>query len=159
MAKLPESNKTISERIKIIDDKISELKKRINSRSSSLQIKNVNDSIKKLEDQKKKLQEQASSTNTSTTPDTNKTSTKNVGQGTVLKLKKVGEGTVLRRGLSKADTKKTVKKFDSIMRNAKGGKFRFLRKLLPSKDRLSPTQRMAKAGKSKSAIVRKRLGK
>jgi len=35
----------------------------------------------------------------------------------------------------------------------------FLRSLLPSKDRLSPSQRMAKAGKSKGQILRKRLGK
>jgi len=73
--------------------------------------------------------------------------------------KKIGEGTVLKRGLSKAETKRTVKQFDKIMRNAKGGKSGFLRKLLPSKDRLSPSQRMAKAGKSKGAILRKRLGK
>ena len=35
----------------------------------------------------------------------------------------------------------------------------FVRSLLPSKDRLSPSQRMAKAGKSKGAILRRRMGK
>lgn len=41
----------------------------------------------------------------------------------------------------------------------KKGSGSFLRSLLPSKDRLSPSQRMAKAGKSRGQILRKRLGK
>lgn len=75
--------------------------------------------------------------------------------------KKIGEGTVLRRGLSKAETKRTVKQFDKIMRNAKGGKSGFLRKLLSSKDRPSPSRNLkyVKFGKKNAQILRKRSGK
>ena len=74
-----------------------------------------------------------------------KTSTKNVGQGTVLK-----------RGLSKADTKKTVKKFDSIMRNAKGGKSGFGRKLLGKLKFSGSKPRTIMKGKSAYQVNRSR---
>jgi len=113
----PAGSRNTKNKIKEIDNKIDVLKKRIKPNSSSLQIQNVNRSIKRLEEKKEKLKKEAPKATTKT-PSVKKPTGK------------IGEGTVLRRGLSKADTQKTVKKFDSVMRNAKGGKTGFGRKLL-----------------------------
>ena len=66
----------------------------------------------------------------------------------------------------KAETKTTTpvtkeaKKIDKDIGSVKQRNIGdFVRSILPSKDRLSPSQRMAKAGKSKGQILRKRLGK
>ncbi len=70
---------------------------------------------------------------------------------------KTGEST---RQTTAPATKKEEGKINNDLKSVnQRGVASFVRSLLPSKDRLSPSQRMAKAGKSKSAILRKRLGK
>lgn len=55
---------------------------------------------------------------------------------------------------------KEAEKIDKDIKSVKQkGLNNFVRNLLPSKDRLSPSQRMKKAGKTRGQILRKRLGK